>query len=156
VASRASGMTSDMQDPIKTIKDILHDQWSIDDKGLTKDDITWRFGSPEDLTTRFNERIITAEFSALTTPKEKRSLIRAIARKIVTADFWMLVDPVGDIEAMSGDKQKIIDEVEELIKLNERTAAGLDLIYVSLHRNLDRMSERTMREQFEIVCQYQT
>ena len=145
-----------MQDPIKTIKDILYDGWAVNDRGLEKENITWRVGAPEDPTTRFNERIITAEFNALTTPKEKHSLIRAIARKIVTADFWMLVDPIGDTETMSGDKQKIIDEVERLIVLHELNATDLDLIYVLLHRNLDRMSERTMREQFEILCQYQT
>jgi len=145
-----------MQDPVKTVKDIIEGGWELTDVGLKATDITWRQGAPEDMTTRFMAKTISAEFSFLTIPKDKRSLIRARAHMIVTADFWMLVTPNKTSDDMYADRRKIIDEVEEIVAANERIMTDLDLVYIAAIRRLDRESDRIVRTQFELVCLYQT
>lgn len=145
-----------MQDPVKTIMDLIEAGWELTDAGLKKADITWRQGDPEDLTTRFMAKKISAEFSFMTIPKDKRSLIRSRARAIVTADFWMLVTPEKTSDDMYEDRRKVIDEFEEIVAANERIATDLDLVYTVAIRNLDRERDRIVRTQFELVCLYQT
>jgi len=144
-----------MQSPTITIMGLLNSaSWTATNPAKT--DIAWSLGKPEDPTTRFNTKMISAEFSFLTVPKEKRSLIRSRAHAIVTADFWQDITPEKTMAAMFATRQNIIDEVEALIEANERTLTGLDFAYVAVIRNLDRESERYLRTQFEIVCLYQT
>ena len=144
-----------MQSPVKTIHDLVKTNWSIVADGLKVTDINWRYGEPEDLSSRFIQRKISAEFSEMTTPKEKRSLIRSVARKVVVADFWILLDPAKTRESAVGDKQKIEDEVERIVQAVELSATDLDLVHVLVTRSLDSEGDRVMRTQFEIMCQYQ-
>lgn len=144
-----------MQDPVKTIKDVLNTNWINDASVLDKDVITWRFGPPEDPKTRFNEFDISMEFDFLTAPREKRSLARSVVRKVVTVDIWMHIDADDVLETMFTAMQTAADKVDSVIKANQRSLTNLDLAHVGPERNLDRPEDKYLRRQFEIVCQYQ-
>ena len=143
-----------MQSPVKIIKDLLYENWSLEDD-LDKDNMEWRFGEPDDPSTRFVAKEMSMEFGELTTPRDKRSLTRSIARTVVTVDFWRKYNIAKSKEQMETDRQDVVDEVDKIISANEISAVDLDLVYVAVDRPLDEPEERIIRSQIEIVCVYQ-
>ena len=143
-----------MQDPVKTIKDLLNTGWIDDDSALDKDNITWRFGPPENPLTRFQDKEISFEFNSYGLPRKKRTKARAQGRRVVMMDCWLRLRPADVRETFQGYKQTIADKVDTLVAASETSATGLDLIYVyGDPRNLD--ADDCMRIQIEIICIYQ-
>lgn len=145
-----------MQDPVKTIKELLYDSWFDDDSVLDRDDITWRFGPPVNPANRFNDHEMSFEFDDMAEPRRKRTLTRTQARRVITADFWMQANPDSDRETLKTNMQSIVDKVDTIIAANERSATDLDFVYVGAGpRNLDRIDEGYVRAQMEIICVHQ-
>ena len=145
----------EMQDPVKTIKELLHDGWFTSDI-LDRDDITWRFGPPVNPANRFNDAEMSFEFSDLTEMRRKRTLARSKASRVVTADFWMRSNPDSDRETLKTNMQTMVDKVDTLITASETSATNLDFVYVGAGpRNLDRVDEGYVRAQMEIICVHQ-
>lgn len=145
-----------MQDPVKTIKELLYDNWFDDDSNLDRDDITWRFGPPENPANRFNDQEASFEFDTMTESRRKRTLVRSQARRIVTVDFWKSVNPDSDREDLKTLIQDMADKVDSIVSTNERVATDLNFIYVAAGpRNLDRIDEGYVRAQMEIICVHQ-
>jgi len=144
-----------MQDPVKTIKELLYDGW-FTSGDFDRDDITWRFGPPENPANRFNDTELSFEFDDLTEARRKRTLARSQARRIVTVDLWMQLNPDSDRETLKTDRQTIVDKVDTIIEANETAATNLDFVYVGAGpRNLDKVDEGYVRAQMEIVCVHQ-
>lgn len=144
-----------MQDPVKTIKELLYDGW-FTSGDYDRDDITWRFGPPENPANRFNDQERSFEFNDLTEVRRKRTLSRSKATRIVTVNLWTQLNPDSDREELKTDTQTIVDKVDTLITASETGATDLDFIYVGAGpRNLDRVDEGYVRAQMEIVCVHQ-
>ena len=145
-----------MQDPVKTIKELLYDNWFDDDSDLDRDDITWRFGPPDNPANRFNDHKMSFEFDSMTGTRRKRTLSRSQARRIVTVDFWKSKSIEEIREDLKTLIQGMVDKLDTIITANEREATDLDFIYVGAGpRNLDKVDEGYVRAQLEIVCVYQ-
>lgn len=145
-----------MQDPVKTIKELLYDDWFDDGSVLNRDDITWRFGPPKNPANRFNDAEMSFEFNDLAEPRRKRTQARTQARRAVTVDFWMQANPDAERETLKTNMQTMVDKVDALIAAAETSATDLDFIYVGAGpRNLDRVDEGYVRSQMEIICVHQ-
>ena len=145
-----------MQDPVKTIKELLYDNWFDDDSELDRDDIAWRFGPPDNPMNRFNDHEMSFEFDSMTGMRRKRTLARSQAKRIVTIDFWKSMSIEDDREDLKTLIQSMVDRVDVIVTANERAATDLDLIYVGAGpRSLDRVDEGYVRTQLEMVCVHQ-
>ena len=144
-----------MQDPVKTIKDLIYAGWDLAGV-LTKTKMAWCYGPPSDPTARFKDYGFSLEFDDMTEPRRKKTLSRNRAQRIVTVDFWIKMRPDSNRETLRGYKQQFIDEVDSIVEAGERSATGLNFIYVGNGgRNLDEIEENVMRVQMEIVCVHQ-
>lgn len=119
-----------MDEPTKTVKEALEDNWAGSDITLEprKGDITFLRGHPPDLTARYRKGRISIEVYNLSKPAEQRSVGLVTFRHIVAVDIWQSIHPQTEerIDTLLNERQNIEDEIERIILLKNSLLTNIN------------------------------
>ena len=144
-----------MQDPTKTIKDLLDSaSWTLSSP-IARANITFRIGPPNDPKTRFTKGPISLEVDNTMGYPTKSTLSRSQVRRVITVDLWYLIKPATNAETARGHIFEMLEMINTILLANQRSASGLRLTYVGPDRKLDQLEDQVLRRQIDVVCLYE-
>ena len=134
-----------MNDPSKTIKELLEDGWNLSDS-QHKNHITFQYGQTVDPKTRFTQRDIIIEVypEGSGAGVQTRNQARSIYTEIVSIDCRVrfTASAQKSFENAKDSLHLIVEEVRRIIKLNRHDASDIFFMPFKGERPIDNVVDK--------------
>ena len=147
-----------MDDPVKTLKTLLEDEWLLTENATMKENIVFRTEQPIKPDTRFLSKNTSIEISQVASGANPRNEGRTVFRETIAINIWVRIAPPNEagVATAVDNKRKLIEEVRRIVKANRHSASGIDFVYFGGDKSLNGLGEEPpfLRTAVDVVCIY--
>lgn len=143
-----------MQEPEKTLKELLENQWTLKNPLGTRD-IAFRIEEPENPAERFKSQPVSIEVCGLANATRQKSDARTIFNEIISIHVWQHVN-AADKNRSIAERQQLIDHIRTIIKTARKTATDIKYMRFAGDRKISGFNQEPpfLHTVIDIICLY--